>query len=300
MINVIKTAINFQIGFLTPSFFSAITDMLGITGGLPGGTTSRTGYFSPFVQIRGPLMTGQYDASNVDGAIRATGYLEPQGEEIERLLQSSFDTAGSRLRDYTAGGEEASIQREQELLRKLSERGETIGRNRLQQEAIGRTGGLFTTPGMQQALAEYEQSIGRNRFQNDLMAIDRARGERRLLETEETGRLNNLVSFLNQPLQIAQQALQTGAATAPGNMQSAQMVANNEMLNRAATMSFMDTLIGGFAATQGAPSGSGGGISGNLAGSGFGSDAAYNTVFGGQNFANAPFSTKSNLFGSLY
>tara|TARA_R100001082_G_scaffold90419_2_gene56915 strand:+ start:1073 stop:1945 length:873 start_codon:yes stop_codon:yes gene_type:complete len=252
MINVIQKLINFQIGFLTPTFFSAITNALGITGDVPAGTTSRVGYFSPRVQISGPLFTGQYDAKR-DGTIKATSYLTDEGRDIEKVLRRQFSDKELALQEYTQGGDQAQIDREIELMNKMAAPGELLGRRALEEEAIARTGGLFTTPGMQQAFANYEQNIARDMFERQLMATDRSRAERRLLESEEIGSLQSIVNYLNQPLQVAQQALATGAATAPGNMQSAQMIANNELLNRAASMNFMNMLMTAGTATKSPP-----------------------------------------------
>tara|TARA_R110002020_G_scaffold355527_1_gene568204 strand:+ start:1282 stop:2205 length:924 start_codon:yes stop_codon:yes gene_type:complete len=255
MINVIKTVINFQIGFLTPSFLSSIlkpvTNMLGITGDVPRGAQSRTGFFPPNVQIHGPLFRSEVQSRG--DKIEGKSLFTQEGDRIAGLLEDIDLRKREELAAFTSGGSDEMIRREQQLLEDIASPLETRARNQLRDQIVGTTGGLFTTPGGQQAVGTFESEIAADRASRNLSAVDRAFGRQQLLEGQEIENINNLVAFKNSPLEAVKMALNTAAAASQGNIASAKMLANNEIANRQATFNFLDTIFGGFMGTESDP-----------------------------------------------
>ena len=263
----------------------ALTGMLGITGDVPQGSQTQTGYFPKNVNIDLPLYSAKQTASG--NTISNTAKFSPEGLRIEDLLKGVSSDKREELLQYITGGGDEMIAREQQLFQEAADPGISTARNRLRDQVTSGTGGLFTTPGGQQAIGGFEAQVSADKAGRNLQAIDRSEGRRKLLESEQTATLNNLVAYQNMPQAAAAMALSTGTAAAAGNQASAAMLYQNEQNNRAATGNFLNAIIGGFAATQG-----GGG--GGAGGAGFGA----NTGFGSQGFnANAAFGNVNQYAG---
>jgi hypothetical protein len=228
--------------------FGAVTNMLGITGDVPSGSQTQTGYFPGNVNIDLPLYSARQTASG--RTISNKAKFSSEGQRIEELLRNISGDKAEELKEFIAGGGDEMIAREQRLFEEAASPGISRARNLLRDQVTAGTGGLFTTPGGQQALGVFEADVSADKAGRNLQAIDRAEGRRKLLESEETSTLNNLVSYMNMPQVAAAMALQTGSAAAAGNQASAAMVYQNEQNNRAATGSFLNTLLGGFFGTQ--------------------------------------------------
>jgi len=260
-----------------------VTNMFGITGDVPRGAQSQTGFFPPNIDINLPLFSAKQTASG--SSIRNTAKFSPEGLRIEELLKGISGRKADELAAFTEGGQDDIISREQRLFQEAADPGISTARNRLRDQVTAGTGGLFTTPGGQQALGAFESEVSADKAGRNIEAIDRAEMRRKLLEGEELSTLNALVAFQNQPIAAANLALGTAKGAAPGNIASAQALAQNEQANREATSNFLSMIVGGFMGTS-AGGGGGGGFSGFNPG--FGSQAAGNAVFGGQTFVNAP------------
>jgi len=230
-----------------------VTNLLGITGDVPKGVQTQTGFFPPNVNIDLPLFSARQTAGG--STIANTAQFTPEGLRIEELLKGISGRKADELAAFVEGGDDAIIEREQKLFQEAAAPDITRARNQLRNDIIAGTGGLFTTPGGQQAMGAFEAELTADTAARNLQAIDRAEARRKLLEGEELDTLNSLVAFQNQPITAAQMALSTGGAAAAGNTASAQLVQQNELQNRAATGNFLTALLGGFMGTKGAGSG---------------------------------------------
>jgi len=231
-------------------------------------------------------------------------------EWTKTISQSVKDFPGlegrkeEELAAFTEGGQEDIIAREQRLFEEAASPGISTARNRLRDEVTAGTGGLFTTPGGQQAISGFEAEVSADKAGRNLQAIDRAEVRRKLLEGEELSTLNSLVAFQNQPLAAANLALSTAGQAAPGNRDSAALLAQNEAANREATSNFLSMIVGGFLGTS-----AGGSIGAGFgANTGFGSQAALNTLGNPNQFAGLlpygsstpAFSTRTPAYNTLY
>lgn len=226
----------------------ALTGMLGITGDVPSGSQTQTGYFPKNVDIDLPLYSAKQTASG--NTISNKAKFSSEGLRIEDLLKGMSSDKREELLQYISGGGDEMIAREQRLFQEQASPGISRARNLLRDQVTAGTGGLFTTPGGQQALGAFEADVSADKAGRNMQAIDRSEGRRKLLESEQTATLNNLVAFQNMPQAAAAMALSTGTAAAAGNQASAAMLYQNEQNNRAATGNFINALIGGFTDTQ--------------------------------------------------
>ena len=273
-----------------------VTNMFGITGDVPRGAQSQTGFFPPNIDINLPLFSAKQTASG--SSIRNTAKFSPEGLRIEELLKGISGRKADELAAFTEGGQDDIISREQRLFQEAADPGISTARNRLRDEVIAGTGGLFTTPGGQQAMGAFEAEVSADKAGRNLQAIDRAELRRKVLEGEEISTLNSLVAFQNQPLAAANLALSTAKGAAPGNVASAQALAQNEAANREATSNFLSMIVGGFLGTS-AGGGGGGGFT-QSPGTSFGSQAFGNTLFPSNQFAtSSPFSVNTPSFSGF-
>ena len=275
-------------GFIKKAI-SGVTNLLGLTGDVPAGAQSQTGFFPPNIDINLPLFSAKQTARG--DRITNTAQFSPEGLRIEDLLKGISGRKAEELAAFTEGGDEDIIAREQKLFQEQASPGISTARNRLRDQVTAGTGGLFTTPGGQQALGAFESEVSADKAGRNINAIDRAEMRRKLLEGEELSTLNSLVAFQNQPIAAANLALGTAGQAVPGNVASAQALAQNEQANRQATSNFLSMIVGGFLGTS--AGGGGGGGAGFGANTGFGSAGATNAALGNVNqFAGiAPFSS---------
>mgnify|MGYP003645100504 CR=1 FL=1 len=282
-------------GFIKKAI-GGITNMLGLTGDVPAGAQSQTGFFPPNIDINLPLFSAKQTARG--DRITNTAQFSPEGLRIEELLKSISGKKAEELAAFTEGGQDDIISREQRLFQEAADPGISTARNRLRDQVTAGTGGLFTTPGGQQAISGFEAEVSADKAGRNLQAIDRAELRRKVLEGEEISTLNSLVAFQNQPIAAANLALSTAKGAAPGNVASAQALAQNEQANRQATSNFLSMIVGGFLGTS-AGGGGGGGFT-QSPGTSFGSQAFGNTLFPSNQFAtSSPFSVNTPSFSGF-
>ena len=238
---------------------SGVTDLLGITGKVPRGAQSQTGFFPPNIDIDLPLFGTKQTASG--GRIASKSTLSGEGNIIAQILQKIADDKAAELKTFTEGGRDDIISREQRLFTEAASPGISRARNILRDDVIAGTGGLFPTPGGQQAIGGFEAEVSADDAARNLLAIDRAEGRQKLLEGEKSATLADLINFKNQPSLSADLALKAAGIAAPGNVASAQIAAQNELDNRNATFKFLNTIFGAFTGTVpgGNTTGGGGG-----------------------------------------
>ena len=277
---------------------SGITNMLGLTGDVPRGAQSQTGFFPPNIDIDLPLFGAKQTARG--DRITNTAQFTPEGLRIEDLLKGISGRKAEELSAFTEGGQEDIIAREQRLFEEAASPGISRARNRLRDQVTAGTGGLFTTPGGQQALGAFESEVSADKAGRNIEAINRAELRRKVLEGEELSTLNSLVAFQNQPIEAAKLALGTAGAAAPGNVASAQLLAQNEQANRKATGDFISMIVGAVAGTVGGGGGSTGAGFTQSPGTSFGSQAFGNTLFPSNQFAtSSPFSVNTPSFSGF-
>ena len=275
--------------------FGAVTNMLGITGDVPSGSQTQTGYFPGNVNIDLPLYSARQTASG--RTISNKAKFSSEGQRIEELLRNISGDKAEELKEFIAGGGDEMIAREQRLFEEAASPGISRARNLLRDQVTAGTGGLFTTPGGQQAMGAFEAEVSADKAGRNLQAIDRAEMRRKLLEGEELSTLNSLVAFQNQPIAAANLALGTAKGAAPGNTASAQLLAQNEIANREATSNFISMIVGGFMGTS---AGGGGGFGGGSVPQPL-YQARQQPIFGTQSTVMAPFSSGRQQFaGSAY
>ena len=226
-----------------------VTDMFGLTGDVPSGAQSKTGFFPPNINIISELFKAEQKSSG--GKIENTGRFTGEGKRIADILDAIQRRKSDELKAYIGSGSDDMIAREKGLLRDIREPSIIDARNMLDEQIAATTGGLFTTPGGQAAKARFEAQNVADLAAGDLAAHDRAFNRKQLLEADETSTLNNLVAYKNQPLNAIKIALNTALGAAPGNTASAQMLAQQELANQQATFKFFETIFGGFMGTEG-------------------------------------------------
>jgi hypothetical protein len=273
-----------------------VTNMFGLTGDVPRGAQSQTGFFPPNIDIDLPLFSAKQTASG--SSISNKAKFSPEGLRIEELLKGISGRKADELATFTEGGQEDIIAREQRLFEEAASPGISRARNLLRDQVTAGTGGLFTTPGGQQAMGAFEAEVSADKAGRNIEAIDRAEMRRKLLEGEELSTLNALVAFQNQPIAATELALRTATGAAPGNIASAQALAQNEQANREATSNFLSMIVGGFMGTS--AGGGGGGFGGGSVPQPL-YQARAQPIFGTQSTVMAPFSSGRQQFsGSFY
>ena len=220
---------------------SGVTNLLGLTGDVPKGAQSQTGFFPPNIDIDLPLFGTKQTASG--GRIASKSTLSGEGNIIAQILQKIADDKAAELKTFTEGGQEDIIAREQRLFQEAADPDITRARNLLRDQVTAGTGGLFTTPGGQQAIGGFEADVSAQTAGRNLQAIDRAETRRKLLEGEQSATLADLINFKNLPSASADLALKAANIAAPGNIASAQLLAQNEQANRNATFKFLNTIF---------------------------------------------------------
>ena len=262
-----------------------VTNMFGLTGDVPQQAQSRTGFFPPYVNIYNPL----YEAEMKSGGskIENTGRFTSEGERLKTLFENIRGRKAEELEEFTTGGRDEIIAREQQLFQDAVNPDITRARNQLRNDIIGGTGGLFTTPGGQQALAAFEADLTADTASRNIEAINRAETRQRLLESDELNTLQTLVNYQNLPAAGTELALRHALGAAEGNTQSARILAQNEQANRQASSDFLSMIVGAFSSTSKTPS---------TATTGRGFTQSPGTSFGSQAFGNALF--PSNQFAT--
>ena len=122
-----------------------VTNMFGLTGDVPAGAQSRTGFFPPYVNIYNPL----YEAEMKSGGskIENTGRFTSEGERLKTLFENIRGKKAEELEEFTTGGRDEIIAREQQLFQYAVNPDITRARNQLRNDIIGGTGGLFRGAG---------------------------------------------------------------------------------------------------------------------------------------------------------
>tara|TARA_R100000306_G_C4340649_1_gene125044 strand:- start:5 stop:934 length:930 start_codon:yes stop_codon:yes gene_type:complete len=283
-------------GFIKKAI-SGVTNLLGLTGDVPAGAQSKTGFFPPNIDINLPLFSAKQTARG--DRITNTSQFSPEGLRIEDLLKDISGKKAAELAAFTEGGQDDIISREQRLFQEAADPGISTARNRLRDQVTAGTGGLFTTPGGQQAISGFEAEVSADKAGRNLQAIDRAELRRKVLEGEEISTLNSLVAFQNQPIAAANLALSTAKGATQGNIASAQALAQNEQANRDATSNFLSMIVGGFLGTSAGGGSTGAGFT-QSPGTSFGSQAFGNTLFPSNQFAtSSAFSVNTPSFSGF-
>ena len=138
-------------------------------------------------------------------------------------------------------------------------------------------------------MAAFEADLTADTASRNIEAINRAEARQRLLESDELNTLQTLVNYQNLPAAGTELALRHALGAAPGNTESARLLAQNEQANRQASSDFLSMIVGAFASTSGTPS---------AATTGRGFTQSPGTGFGSQGFGNALFPNASNQFGT--